>query len=252
MELVLEDTTLTMIVRDEENNPAGGIGSNLPIILPHVKEAVVVDTGSVDNTLRILRRLKGKFPNLRIYERPFDGFASSRNYSLSKVKTEKALVLDADELLTAEDFRKISDFIKLHKFPEYDFSFDFLYPDGNYRYFSPLGRFCGETMTTRLFDVRGAEFRPRSEHRDCFEELYHETPITPKYIPVQIKHFFSSHSIRKGEQWYENNSFLTQQPLKNAQKNGWKDFNGWRRLFGNGEKNLEYESFHKISSLVAR
>ncbi len=93
-----------MIVRDEENNPAGGIERNLKVILPHVKKAVIVDTGSIDNTREILEVLKKDYPHLEVYDRKFDDFTSSRNYSLSKVRTRKILILDADELLTSEDF----------------------------------------------------------------------------------------------------------------------------------------------------
>ena len=234
---VLENTTLAMIVRDEENNPAGGIGSNLPIILPHVQEAVVVDTGSKDNTLGILKRLQRRSPHLRIYERQFDDFASSRNYSLSKVKTEKTLVLDADELLTEEDFRILADFVKKNPSKQYFFNFDFLYPSG-----SVEKQRTGGIMATRLFDTIGSEFK-NYINRDCFEYLVLNIPIIT--VPVNIKHFLSPHEIIKKEQWYANDTFLTEQPLENARKYGWKEFNGWRRLFGNGKRNIDYDSFRR-------
>ena len=97
---ILKDTTLCMIVRDEKMNPAGGIERFAAAHIPHVEEAVIVDTGSVDGTREILERLESQYPNLRVLDRPFDGYSNSRNFSLDQSRTKYNLVLDADELLT--------------------------------------------------------------------------------------------------------------------------------------------------------
>ena len=237
----LENKTLAMIVRDEENNPAGGINRNLPILLPHVQEAVVVDTGSKDKTSNILKRLQRKFPHLRTYERQFDGFSSSRNYSLSQVRTKMALVLDADELLTAEDFEILVDFVKKNPYNRYNFYFDCLYPSGTVEKSCMPG-----VWATRLFDTIGSEFKTSNPHRDYFENIgYEEEILKAPFAPVNIKHFLPPHEIIKMLDWYNGNTFLTEQPLKNAKEYGWKEFNGWRRLFGNGENNIDYDSFRR-------
>jgi len=59
---------------------------------------VVVDSGSRDRTLEICR----EFPQLEIFERSFDTFASQCNFGLGLVKTPWVLSLDADYLLTPE------------------------------------------------------------------------------------------------------------------------------------------------------
>ena len=98
--IILPDVSLCAIVRDEKMNPAGGIERFVASHVPFVEEAVIVDTGSVDGTREILEELRSKYSNLKIFDHKFEGFADARNYSLSKVKTKYALVLDADELIT--------------------------------------------------------------------------------------------------------------------------------------------------------
>ncbi len=60
-----------------------------------VDEVVVIDGGSTDNTAQVCKDL-----GAHVYTRPFDGFANQKNFALSKVTTEWALNLDADERLS--------------------------------------------------------------------------------------------------------------------------------------------------------
>ena len=60
-----------------------------------VSEVVVIDGDSTDNTAQVCKDL-----GARVYARTFDGFANQKNFALSKVTTEWALNLDADERLS--------------------------------------------------------------------------------------------------------------------------------------------------------
>lgn len=111
-DVVLPDTSLCAIVRDEKINPAGGIKRFLRSIMPHVEEGVVLDTGSLDGTREILEESKKEFPNLRIYDSDFKGYAEARNDSLSYVRTENVLVLDADEIILQQDYLKLAKLVK--------------------------------------------------------------------------------------------------------------------------------------------
>jgi glycosyltransferase involved in cell wall biosynthesis len=64
-------------------------------------DIVIIDSGSTDNTVEIARRC-----GARVWTRPFDNFASQRNFGLDNVawKNEWVLHLDADEVIT-ETFR---------------------------------------------------------------------------------------------------------------------------------------------------
>ena len=47
-EIVIPDTSLCAIVRDEITNSAGGIIDFIDTTIPYLESAIVVDTGSVD------------------------------------------------------------------------------------------------------------------------------------------------------------------------------------------------------------
>jgi glycosyltransferase involved in cell wall biosynthesis len=95
---------LAAIVKNEAQNHGGGIVAYCERILPHVQAAVIVDTGSTDDTVSLLEGLRDRFPWLHVFHHPFDGFAQSRNVSLDLAlrvapTCPYVLLLDADEQL---------------------------------------------------------------------------------------------------------------------------------------------------------
>lgn len=62
------------------------------------RRIVVVDSGSVDETLEILRT----YPQVVVFHRPFDNFASQCNFGLAQIDTPWTLSLDADYELSEE------------------------------------------------------------------------------------------------------------------------------------------------------
>lgn len=113
---LLPSVCLCAIVKNERVNPAGGISAYLDRILHAVHTAVIVDTGSGDGTLEVLRERESAEPrgHLHVFETPFVSFADARNDALRKaleVRDQQLregrptfkhiLVLDADEMLTA-------------------------------------------------------------------------------------------------------------------------------------------------------
>ncbi len=90
--VILKDVSLCAIVRDEMLNSAGGIEDFVRSTLPFVASAVIIDTGSKDGTWEKLQELRGEYPHPEVFQRQFRDFASSRNFALSKVKTELVLV----------------------------------------------------------------------------------------------------------------------------------------------------------------
>ena len=95
--------SLCMIVKDEEANLARCLASVKPI----VDEMVVVDTGSKDRTRDI-----AEFFGARVYEFEWSNdFAAARNFSISKAKGDWILIMDADEVISSQDYdhlRKIT------------------------------------------------------------------------------------------------------------------------------------------------
>lgn len=64
------------------------------------EEVLIVDSGSSDDTLDII----AEFPNTRVIKRPFDSHSNQWNFAIRDggIKTEWALALDADYILTEE------------------------------------------------------------------------------------------------------------------------------------------------------
>lgn len=91
--------TLFIIAKNEAHHIAACISSAREI----ASEIIVIDAMSVDDTVRICKDL-----GAQVYTRKFDGFASQKNFALSKVTGEWALNLDADERLSPELREEIS------------------------------------------------------------------------------------------------------------------------------------------------
>lgn len=196
---ILQDISLCAIVRDEKMNPAGGIRRFVEMHVPYVEVAVIVDTGSKDGTREILEELQGQYPNLEVYDREFDGYSNSRNYSLGLLETRKALILDADERLTRQDFQELG--AKLKAIDKEGYVFDFLnvYPSGGVR----LG---SEGHNPRLFSVNlpRTRYQGRAEvlHFDDKPFMQHTDKI--EKIGISIKHFLPEAKARGNKQhdWY--------------------------------------------------
>jgi len=84
---MLERITPVILTRDEEPNIARTLGQ-----LSWANEVVVADSMSTDGTVEIARR----FPNVRLFQRPFDDLASQWSFAAEQARTEWILTLDAD------------------------------------------------------------------------------------------------------------------------------------------------------------
>lgn len=88
--------SVAMIVRDESENIERSINSANKI----ATEIVVVDTGSKDNTVEIIKAMKND--KIKLYFKEWNNnFSEARNYSIEKCTQEYIFILDADEELSA-------------------------------------------------------------------------------------------------------------------------------------------------------
>lgn len=92
--------SLNMIVKNESHC----IERCLRSVVPYINEAVIVDTGSTDDTVEIIRRcLEFTVPHLAIYHRSWVNFGYNRTEALQLLKestvfsSTHALLIDADE-----------------------------------------------------------------------------------------------------------------------------------------------------------
>lgn len=204
--MILPNTSLCSIVRDEKINPAGGIQRFVESHVPFVEEAVIVDTGSLDGTREILEELESQYPNLRIYDVKFKGFAHARNYSLKKVKTKYSLVLDADELICHENpyngWEPIKEF--LEESNDSCFGIDIMNVHSNGEELWNLS--C---WNARLFTTENTKF-----HRYLYED---HNKITFKFLipDTSIKHFLPEKNALK----YKKDNFYAGTIPKSFRKN---------------------------------
>lgn len=91
--------SLCMIVKNEEDV----IGNCLDSVKDVVDEINIIDTGSTDTTLDIVKKYTD-----RIYHfKWIDDFSAARNFSFQKATKDYILWLDADDILLKEDAKKL-------------------------------------------------------------------------------------------------------------------------------------------------
>jgi hypothetical protein len=96
--------SLCMIVRDS----ARTLPACLESIRPWVDEMVIVDTGSVDDTPRIVETFGG-----RLFHFPWcDDFSAARNESLRHARGEWLFWMDSDDMIPPECGRKLRDLVE--------------------------------------------------------------------------------------------------------------------------------------------
>src|SRR5689334_1317874 len=90
---MLNRITPVLLTHNEEDNIARTLSC-----LGWAKRVVIVDSGSTDETLRIL----AKFPNVHVFNRPFDTHAKQWRFAVdeTQIETDWILRLDADYYLT--------------------------------------------------------------------------------------------------------------------------------------------------------
>lgn len=97
---------ISMVVKNEAHR----VGTCFAEIAAEADAVVVVDTGSTDNTVDLLER---EFGISAITTAPYpadpDVITHARNLSIERNPCDWVLVLDADEVITAEDFRRLKE-----------------------------------------------------------------------------------------------------------------------------------------------
>jgi glycosyltransferase involved in cell wall biosynthesis len=97
--MILEKITPLILTYNEENNISRTLEK-----LKWASKIIVIDSYSTDKTLEIL----SSYPEIEVFSRKFDSFASQCNYGLSKITSEWVLSLDADYILTDDLIREIT------------------------------------------------------------------------------------------------------------------------------------------------
>jgi GT2 family glycosyltransferase/tetratricopeptide (TPR) repeat protein len=103
----LKSLSFSMIAKNEERFIAKCLRSVKPI----ADEMIVVDTGSTDRTKDIARAF-----GARVFEFPWTGdFSEARNFSLSQAEGGWIFSLDADEVISSNDYPRIREIVEKSK-----------------------------------------------------------------------------------------------------------------------------------------
>jgi glycosyltransferase involved in cell wall biosynthesis len=95
-----------MICKNEQAN----IADLMEDVCPVLDEVIVVDTGSTDETLNILKSKQEKYPNLIIdHYKWHDDFSAARNYSFTKASKEWVFWVDGDDRVDSGKLRHFKD-----------------------------------------------------------------------------------------------------------------------------------------------
>jgi glycosyltransferase involved in cell wall biosynthesis len=157
----LEALTPVILTFNESENIVRTLSS-----LEGFSQIIVVDSGSTDGTLELVKR----FPNARIIERRFDNHLNQWKFGVSLVKTRFALALDADMVVTPEFIEELSLFAS-SRFTSGLLCFQYwiggspllgsIYP-AQIRLFEPSKVTIGQRGHTQTFTVAGASYRFKS------------------------------------------------------------------------------------------
>lgn len=95
--------SICMIVRDEEKFLDRCLRSLKPLIDLNIAELIVVDTGSIDNTVEIAK----KYTKYVYFKEWNNSFSEARNYSISFAKGEYIFIMDADQEMEYSEIKKL-------------------------------------------------------------------------------------------------------------------------------------------------
>lgn len=196
--------SLCMIVRNEETNICKCLMSALPV----VHEIIVVDTGSTDRTLKLAMVYGAKVLHYKWDE----DFSHARNLSLEHAKGKWILILDADEVISQQDYDIIRESVKerdvayrvvTRNYTNQTSLINFIQNDDSYREEKGLGWI--PTLKVRLFP-NDTRIRFKGNVHEMVDESIIETDINIKTAPFFIHHYGKLDILKdrqKGEKYYQ-------------------------------------------------
>lgn len=166
-------------------------------------EAIIVDDGSVDNSIKIAKELVGNDPRFIFLEKKNGGLSSARNFGLEHVTGDYIAFLDSDDYLAVDCFEKVMGYFICDK--ELDvILFGYNWIDENH---NMIGRFMPDLdQYLSKQDILLAEeyinysvwskiYRKEIWHNQSFVEglLYEDKEIIPALLYKRKLHVIGEH-----------------------------------------------------------
>lgn len=169
-------------------------------------EALVIDDGSTDQTMEVVRAWQAIEPRIQYFYQPNSGVSKARNLGLKKANGELIQFLDADDLLSPEKLQLQVDYLKNHPEADLCYTENHYFEDGAPDVHYPDQEFLGRNWMIR-FSGSGAY---------AIEQLIRNnlavvsSPVVKKSM-VGLAGFFPA-QVRHTEDW----QFWLQCALKGA------------------------------------
>lgn len=199
--------SLCMIVKNEEKHLIKCLKSVRDI----VDEIIIVDTGSTDRTREIATVFGAK-----VFDFPWTGdFSEARNYSLTQASGDWILILDADEVISSLDHKRLLETIDRGKRQPVAFAIvtrNYLTKSGTAGWTENDGSYPQEEKGVGWFESSKVRLF-RNNSGICFENPVHELveaslrrqgiPVEKCNVPVHHYGRLDEEKIRaKGEEYY--------------------------------------------------
>jgi glycosyltransferase involved in cell wall biosynthesis len=157
---MIEHITPLVITFNEASNIARTLNQ-----LTWARRIVVIDSGSTDGTIEIVR----SYPQAELIHRPFDDFANQCNFGISQVSTGWVLSLDADYELSDDLVKELKRLCPDAETAGYDVRFVY--------------RIYGHALRASLYPPRVVLYR-REKGRYQSEGHGHRVIVSGKIVPL--------------------------------------------------------------------
>jgi glycosyltransferase involved in cell wall biosynthesis len=148
-----QSLSAVIITKNEEKRIAATVKA-----LQWCNEIVVVDSGSTDNTVDICKQL-----GCVVYHHAFENYGKQKNYAVSLAKNNWVLVVDADEIITAELAEEIKQILNSDAVPYHGYKIKI-----SLVFLGRLLRFGGEYNMNhlRFFNKQHGQYNSDDVHED--------------------------------------------------------------------------------------
>lgn len=83
-------------------------------ITPEEMEILLIDDGSTDNSIDIMREYASHYPNIKIHRKENEGLPKTRNYGIARAKGKYIMYIDADDTISPDTVKSVTDFFDKH------------------------------------------------------------------------------------------------------------------------------------------
>lgn len=220
--------SLCMIVKNEEKH----LHRCLSSVKGLVDEMIIVDTGSVDDTIEIAKTF-----NAKIYHYEWDNnFSNARNFSLSHATKDWIILMDADDEFLNEDKEKFIDIVNLSN------------KHGHYfKTLSYAGDNIGDSTVSNL-NLRLIKNNDKYKFKGAIHEQIDATDGDIDYTnfsteDVTVIHYGYLNNVVADKNKRERNIKILQDELNKNPDNNFHIFNLGNEYFAMGDNEKAFELF---------